>query len=263
MSAAQYGNKMLQKAVPWQYLVDKVDGDDSYTGERANSLAKLAYGWRLARFLAITSHPFLPFSAQRLWAMLGQSGDVSEVPYASATDWKTPITWSNISEPLFSRLDLETIIEHEESLALSDQDSAHEDPGHGVKGSGKKMKEEEEQEMNKAPEGTEFLNFDTFMSVELRTGTITSVEDHPNADKLYVIQIDDGTESGRTVCAGLKPYYKTDEMMGKQIVFVANLEPRKLRGVMSEGMICAADDGNDSVKLITIDGVMQNGSRVR
>ena len=117
--------------------------------------------------------------------------------------------------------------------------------------------------MNKAPEGTAYLNFDTFMSVELRTGTITSVEDHPNADKLYVIHIDDGSDNGRTVCAGLKPYYSVEEMLEKQVVFVANLEPRKLRGVLSEGMICAADVDDGSVKLITIDGSISNGSRVR
>ena len=117
--------------------------------------------------------------------------------------------------------------------------------------------------MDKAPEGTTFLDFDTFMSVELRTGTITSVEDHPNADKLYVVNIDDGSSEGRTVCAGLKPYYSAEDMTGKQVVFVANLEPRKLRGVMSEGMICAADDGEGAVKLITVDGEIGNGSRVR
>jgi len=117
--------------------------------------------------------------------------------------------------------------------------------------------------MSKAPEGTTFLNFETFMSVELRTGTITAVEDHPNADKLYVVKIDDGTDDGRTVCAGLKPYYSVDEMNGKKVVFVANLEPRKLRGIVSEGMICAADDENGAVKLITIDGEIANGSRVR
>ena len=195
--------------------------------------------------------------------MLGQTGEVSEASYATATDWNTPISWSNICEPLFSRLDLEAILEHEESLAESNVDSVHEDPGHGVKGSGKKTKEEEEEQMSEAPEGTAFLNFETFMSVELRTGTITSVEDHPNADKLYVIQIDDGTEDGRTVCAGLKPYYAAEEMVQKQVVFVANLEPRKLRGVMSEGLICAADDDNGAVKLITIDGDISNGSRVR
>ena len=259
MSAAQYGNQMIQKAAPWN-AIKEIDTNLESTTE---SLAKLSFGWRLARFLAITSHPFLPFSAQRLWEMLGQEGDVAETRYESATDWSTPITWSNISEPLFSRLDLDAIIEHEESLASTNQVEAHEDPGHGVKGSGKKSKAKEENEMSKAPEGTAFLDFDTFMSVELRTGTISTVDDHPNADKLYVIHIDDGTEAGRTVCAGLKPYYAIEDMTGMQIVFVANLEPRKLRGVMSEGMICAADDGDGAVKLITIDGGISNGSRVR
>ena len=259
MSAAQYGNQMIQKAAPWEAIKNLDDG----TSTTEDSLAKLAFGWRLARFLAITSHPFLPFSAQRLWSMLGQDGEVSNVAYESAIDWSTPMTWSTISKPLFSRLDLDSILEHEESLATTTQSETHDDPGHGVKGTGKKPKIKEEKKMNKAPEGTAFLDFDTFMSVELRTGTITSVEDHPNADKLYVVKIDDGTDSGRTVCAGLKPYYTIDQMTGKLVVFVANLEPRKLRGIVSEGMICAADDGQGAVKLITIDGGISNGSRVR
>jgi methionyl-tRNA synthetase len=264
MSAAQYGNQMIQKAVPWTYL-SKPEPSDSpeYSDERSESLSKLSFGWRLARFLAITSHPFLPFSAQRLWTMLGQTGNVSDASFESATDWSTPITWSTIIEPLFSRLDLEAILEEEQALAQSEHVTEHEDPGHGVKGSGKKSKTKEDENMTEAPEGTTFLNFDTFMSVELRIGTITSVEDHPNADKLYVVHIDDGTDEGRTVCAGLKPYYTVDEMLAKQVVFVANLEPRKLRGVLSEGMICAADDDGGAVKLITVDGSISNGSRVR
>ena len=114
-----------------------------------------------------------------------------------------------------------------------------------------------------APEGIEYLDFDTFMKVNLRVGTIMSVEDHPNADKLYVVKLDDGTESGRTICAGLKAYYRPEEMEGKQVVFVENLAPRPLRGVTSEGMMLAADDGNDGVKLVTLDGPMPPGSTVR
>jgi methionyl-tRNA synthetase len=80
---------------------------------------------------------------------------------------------------------------------------------------------------------------------------------------LYVVAIDDGSESGRTICAGLKEYYTAEEMVGKSVVFVANLKPRKLRGVMSEGMMLAADDGNGGVKLVTIDGDIATGSKVR
>ena len=113
------------------------------------------------------------------------------------------------------------------------------------------------------PEGITYLNFETFMEVELRVGKIISVNDHDNADKLYVVKLDDGSEEGRTICAGLKEYYQAAEMVGKLVVFVANLKPRKLRGVMSEGMMLAADDDNGAVKLVTIDGDISIGSLVR
>jgi methionyl-tRNA synthetase len=256
MSAAQYGNQMLQQATPWVHVKDPT-GDGA-----AEGLARLAFGWRLARFLAITSHPFLPFSAERLWAMLGQPGEVTEAAWEDAIDWTAPLTWSDISEPLFARLDLKEILAEEQALAGADGENTPEDPGHGVKGSGKGQKKVEEK-MDKAPEGTTYLDFETFMQVELKTGTITSVEDHPNADKLYVVHIDDGTDDGRIVCAGLKDYYTAEQMTGKHVVFVANLKPRKLRGVVSEGMICAADDGEGAVRLITVDGEIADGSQVR
>ena len=172
------------------------------------------------------------------------------------------MTWSTISEPLFVRLDLDEILADEKALVNRDSEQVHKDPGHGIKGSGKKPKKDEI-EMDNENTGVQYLDFETFMTMELRTGTIRSVEDHPNADKLYVVNIDDGTDGGRTVCAGMKPYYSPEEMEGKTIVFVANLAPRKIRGVMSEGMICAADDENGAVKLVTIDGDIANGSRVR
>ena len=101
------------------------------------------------------------------------------------------------------------------------------------------------------------------MEVDLRVGMITSVEDHPNADRLYVVKLDDNTPDGRTICAGIKEYYQPTEMVGKRVVFVANLKPRPLRGVTSEGMMLAADDGNGMVRLVTIDGEIKNGSQVR
>ena len=113
------------------------------------------------------------------------------------------------------------------------------------------------------PEGTTHLDFETFMEVELKVGKISDVTDHENADKLFVVKIDDGSENGRTICAGLKEYYTAEEMLGKSVVFVANLKPRKLRGVMSEGMMLAADDGKGGVKLVTIDGDITPGSEVR
>ena len=251
MSAAQLGNQMLQAATPWKFLKD-LDAEGA-----KDSMAKLAFGWRLSRYLAIMTQPFLPFSSQRLWESLGESGDVALASWDSATDWTVPYKWGEAEPtPLFQRLDLEEILSQEKSLAGESSNSN--DPGHSVKGGKKKKKE-----VKKMPEGTTHLDFETFMEVELRVGKIVSVSDHENADKLYVVAIDDGSESGRTICAGLKEYYTAEEMVGKSVVFVANLKPRKLRGVMSEGMMLAADDGDGGVKLVTIDGDIATGSQVR
>ena len=251
MSAAQLGNQMLQAAAPWKFLKD-LDAEGSEV-----SMSKLAFGWRISRYLSILTQPFLPFSAQRLWSSLGESGEVAQERWESAIDWTVEYKWSEEEPiPLFQRLDLDEILSQEKSFAEDSSESS--DSSHSVKGGKKKKKEVKEM-----PEGTTHLDFETFMEVELRVGKIVSVTDHENADKLYVVKIDDGTETGRTICAGLKDYYTVDEMVGKSVVFVANLKPRKLRGILSEGMMLAADDGNGGVKLVTIDGDIATGSLVR
>ena len=112
-------------------------------------------------------------------------------------------------------------------------------------------------------EGVSNIDFEQFMAVDIKLGKIISVEDHPNADRLYVVNLDDGSDNGRTICAGLKEFYSKEEMEGMHVAFVANLAPRKLRGVMSEGMMLAADDGQGNVKLLTISGEMSSGSQIR
>ena len=253
MTAAQLGNQMLQAATPWKYLKDlDIDG-------AKESMAKLAFGWRISRYLSIMTQPFLPFSAQRLWNALGESGDVSMTSWYSAIDWSVDFKWSDEEAvPLFQRLDLEEILSQEQALAGESDSSESKDPSHSVKGGKKKKKD-----VKKMPEGTTYLDFETFMEVELRVGKITSVTNHENADKLFVVKIDDGSDEGRTICAGLKEYYDASELVGKYVVFVSNLKPRKLRGIMSEGMMLAADDSNGNVKLITIDGEIKPGSTVR
>ena len=101
------------------------------------------------------------------------------------------------------------------------------------------------------------------MKVDMQTGTILKVENHPNADKLYVVTIEDGPDSTRTVCAGLKEHYSVDDLVGKSVIFVANLKPRKLRGIMSEGMMLAAEDSEGKVTLLTTDSDIVAGSGVR
>ena len=85
------------------------------------------------------------------------------------------------------------------------------------------------------------ISIDDFRKVELKIATIKSAEPHPNADKLLVLQIDLGSEQ-RQICAGIRKHYTPEELVGKQVVVVANLETAKLRGLESQGMLLAASD---------------------
>lgn len=110
------------------------------------------------------------------------------------------------------------------------------------------------------------IDFEHFSKIDLRVATVTACELHPNADKLLKVTLDDGTENGRQVCAGIKAWYDPESLVGKQVIIVANLEPRTLRGELSEGMILAASDLLDgderTVHVATIDGSVKPGSRV-
>jgi methionyl-tRNA synthetase len=86
------------------------------------------------------------------------------------------------------------------------------------------------------------IPFDDFIKLDLRVATIKACEPHPNADRLLKIQLDDGTAEGRQVCAGIKQWYAPDDLVGRQVIIVANLEPRKIRGEVSHGMLLAASD---------------------
>jgi len=85
------------------------------------------------------------------------------------------------------------------------------------------------------------INYDDFAKLELRVATVLECKVHPNADKLLVLQIDLGGET-RQICAGLRAHYASEALVGKQIVVVANLEPRPMRGEISNGMLLAATD---------------------
>tara|TARA_Y100001980_G_scaffold46353_1_gene30500 strand:- start:8371 stop:10431 length:2061 start_codon:yes stop_codon:yes gene_type:complete len=236
MGIAQIGNQVLQKSTPWKYL----QSEESTDKER--SLAALAFSWRLCRTLAISTRPFMPFQSDRLWKMLGENKQLNNLLWDDSLDLTSQLCWNGEPpEPLFKRLDLEEIISHELSLANDNNDDPSE----------------------KASKGADYIEFEDFMKVEMKTGKIISVEDHPNADKLYVVTIQDSPDTTRTVCAGLKEYYEPSDLVGLNVVFVANLEPRKLRGVMSEGMLLAADDGDGNVSIVTTVEDIGSGSRVR
>jgi methionine--tRNA ligase beta chain len=104
------------------------------------------------------------------------------------------------------------------------------------------------------------ISIEDFRKVELRVATIKSAEPHPNADKLLVLQVDLGDEQ-RQICAGIRGQYAPEELLGKQIVVVSNLETAKLRGLDSQGMLLAAsDDGR--VVILTPEKPVATGAKV-
>jgi methionyl-tRNA synthetase len=108
----------------------------------------------------------------------------------------------------------------------------------------------------------EEVKFSEWQKLDLRVGKILSVENHPNADKLYVIEVDLGAEK-RKLVAGLKNYYKPKELIGKNCIVAVNLEPAVLRGIKSEGMILAAvSEDKTKVRLIKPDKDIEIGARI-
>jgi methionyl-tRNA synthetase len=104
------------------------------------------------------------------------------------------------------------------------------------------------------------ISIDEFRKVELKVATIKGAEAHPNADKLIVLQVDLGSEQ-RQICAGIRNHYTPEELIGKQIIVVANLQTAKLRGLESQGMLLAASD-EDRVIILTPDKPVPPGSQV-
>ncbi len=120
-----------------------------------------------------------------------------------------------------------------------------------------------ENEPKEIMEGVTTIQFDDFAKIELKVAQIKEVEEIPNADKLYKLNLDDGSSEGRTICAGIKEFYSAKELMNKKIIIVANLVPRKLRGIESQGMLLAASNKDHSVvSLVSPDKDVETGSLV-
>jgi methionyl-tRNA synthetase len=109
------------------------------------------------------------------------------------------------------------------------------------------------------------INFEDWAKLDLRVGQIKKIEDIEGADKLYKLDVDLGKEIGkRTVCAGIKPYYKKEDLKNKKIVLFVNLAPRKLKGIESQGMILAAVTKDETnVVLLSPEKDIEIGSKIR
>ena len=203
---------------------------------------------------AVLLSPVAPNKGQELGEKLGMTSlDVNDVQELSRLIAGTKV---EPGEPLFPRMsELTERIQIAQQGALPDKAQAAAD-----KAEAKKKKQEapvaEEQE-----ESTPFIQFEDFMKVKLKVGEIVEAEKHPNADRLLALKVEVGEERPRSIVAGIAAKYAPEDLIGKKIVIVANLKPRKLRGVMSEGMLLAAT-GSELEGLITVDPDVNFGSSV-
>ncbi len=107
------------------------------------------------------------------------------------------------------------------------------------------------------------ISIEDFLKIDLRVAKVLHAEPHPNADKLLILKIDagDGLE-GRQIVAGIRNYYKPEDLIGKQIVIVNNLAPATLRGIESQGMLLAAKDG-DQLAILTTEKDIKPGAKIQ
>ncbi|HPP66450.1 MAG TPA: methionine--tRNA ligase subunit beta [bacterium] len=106
----------------------------------------------------------------------------------------------------------------------------------------------------------EMVLFDDFKKIDIRVGRIIDVQDHPDAARLYVLNVDIGEEQKKIV-AGIRAYYQKDQLLGKFVIIVANLQPRKIRGVESQGMLLAGFD-DTNLAVVTIDKPLKPGTPI-
>ncbi|MCK5562131.1 MAG: methionine--tRNA ligase [Thermoplasmata archaeon] len=227
MALAHFGNKYFDKKAPWSVI--KEDKDACGTALNINL--------RIVKALNVLVYPFLPFASAKLWNMLGYEGEISSQPWEIGLEELQEGQRLQTPETLFDKLELEQVSEPQEEAAPS--------------------KEEKK-------EAKEMISFDEFMKMEMKIGEVKSVEDHPDADKLYVMKVDFGEgDEDRQIVAGLKGYYEKDNIVGKKIVVVTNLQPAKLRGVESFGMLLAAEDKSGTLALLTPDRDIDKGAEVK
>ena len=196
--------------------------------DRAACEAQLVGFLNVCRALSIMMTPFLPRTGETAWRYLGQPGTPQAVGWEAALDGATDFTLQR-PEPLFAKLDLKQVLE-------------------------KEMPQDELPELK--PE----ISFDDFKKLDIRVGTVVGVEKHPDADKLWLLDVDFGGPTRRLV-TGLRGVYEADELQGRQIAVLVNLQRAKFRGVESEGMLLAAESGK-LVSLLQPDQQVENGSRI-
>ena len=230
MNLARIGNKYLADTEPWKLA--KTDMS------RVATILNIAL--QITANLTVVFSPFLPFSSEKLLRML----DINE-----AFSWDSLGSMELLSvghqiataELLFEKIEDSTIDAQIEKLQAT--------------------KAANELAERKAEPIAQDIQFDDFLKLDIRVGTVLECSKVPKADKLLQFRIDDGL-GGRTIVSGIAKHYQPEELVGKQVCFIANLPPRKLKGIESQGMILSAEDLDGSLRLISPSVEVSPGSKV-
>ncbi len=229
MNLARIGNKYLADSEPWKVI--KTDP------ERVKTIINISL--QLTANLAIAFEPFLPFSSKKLYAMLNVE----------------PLGWENLGStdllPAGHQLAKpELLFEKIEDEAIKAQTDRLE-----------RIKKENEAANFKAEPVKTEVTFDDFEKLDIRVGTVLSCEKVKKSNKLLKFEIADGLEN-RTILSGIAQHYKPEDLVGKQVCFIANFPPRKMMGIESQGMILSAVNFDGSLSVITPQREVKPGSQV-
>ncbi len=250
-------DKMISDVKPWELVKDE---------NQTETLNAVLYrATETLRWLCVLLYPVMPAAAKQIYAQIGLTEDVSKINPENLT-WGELRAETKIgaTEAVFPRLDKLKIMNEisEQKAENSEQNAANNQPN------------QERQPTTNAPTMNEdqslkiedrFITIDGFLKVELRVGEIKVAERIPKADKLLRFEIDLGEEKPRQILAGLAEYYEPEKLIGRKVVVVANLKPRKMRGLESNGMICAAslENSDDTPAIATFLEDVKIGARLK
>lgn len=227
-------NKYIDETAPWALAKDE---------SKKARLGTVLYNLlESIRFVAVLLSPFLPETSEKILAQINT--DIKDYDSLSAFGALKAGTVVGKAEPLFARIDAKEMLEKIEARAEAAQEAA----------------KEENAEVEEA-EGLAKIGIEDFSKVELKVAEIKDCEPVKKAKKLLKLTLDDGSKTPRTVASGIAKWYKPEELIGHKVIVVSNLKPAILCGVESNGMILAADAG-DEAKVVFVDG-MPNGAKIR
>lgn len=241
-------NKYIDECEPWALAKDE---------SKRTRLSGVLYNLvETIRRVAVLLQAFMPGTAAKILTSLGiKDGELSG--FASLKKWGAMPAGVKVvkGEPLFARLDINKELKELDAIAASVE----------VKGDVKGADNGEDKRAEKA-EGVitvDSINIEDFEKIDLRVGTVVDSKRVEKTDKLLCSQIDLGEGRPRTVVSGIAKYYAPEDIIGKQVIVVANLKPVKLRGILSEGMVLCASDAEGNLTLITPAKGIASGSEVR